>query len=226
MIIEARDLCRTFFVGDSEVHALDHVSLTLDPGDFVAVMGPSGSGKSTLMNILGCLDHVDSGVYSLMNQEVHALNDEQLSNIRNQHVGFVFQSFHLLPRLTALENVLLPLRFAEEVTAENRERGRELLVDLGLGDRLDHRPNQLSGGQRQRVAIARSLIANPGLLLADEPTGNLDSRTAEEILELLIEFNEEGQTILMVTHEQDIAVRAHRIIQMRDGRIEGETVNA
>lgn len=226
MIIEARDLCRTFFVGDSEVHALDHVSLALDPGDFVAVMGPSGSGKSTLMNILGCLDHVDSGVYSLMNQEVHALNDEQLSNIRNQHVGFVFQSFHLLPRLTALENVLLPLRFSEEVTTENRDRGRELLVDLGLGDRLDHRPNQLSGGQRQRVAIARSLIANPGLLLADEPTGNLDSRTAEEILELLIEFNEEGQTILMVTHEQDIAARAHRIIQMRDGRIEGETVNA
>lgn len=226
MLIEARELCRTFLVGDSEVHALDHVSLTMAEGEFVAVMGPSGSGKSTLMNILGCLDRADSGSYRLGDEFVHEMDDIALSVVRNQKIGFVFQSFHLLPRLSALENVLLPLRFARGRNTQTRENGRELLLRLGLGDRLDHHPNQLSGGQRQRVAIARALLAKPGLLLADEPTGNLDSKTADEILELLLTFNSEGQTILLVTHESELATHAHRTIHMRDGRIESEKVNA
>lgn len=189
----------------------------------MAVMGPSGSGKSTLMNILGFLDTPDAGRYRFFGEEVAALDDNRLSSIRNEKIGFVFQSFHLLPRLTALDNVLLPLRYSPENAAQDANRGVELLERLGLSDRIDHRPNQLSGGQRQRVAIARSLINAPRLLLADEPTGNLDSRTSEEIMELFRELNQDGQTILMVTHEKEIAAHARRLIRMRDGKIEYDT---
>ena len=224
-IVNGVELCRTFEVGDTRVRALDHVNMSMESGDFVAVMGPSGSGKSTLMNILGCLDRPDSGSYRLLNHDVANLDDKELSAIRNKHLGFVFQSFHLLPRLNALENVLLPLRFASADAAVSREHALDLLVRLRLDDRLDHRPNQLSGGQRQRVAIARALMAKPTLLLADEPTGNLDSKTASEILDLLLTFNREGQTTLLVTHERSIATLAHRIVHMRDGKIEGEEIN-
>lgn len=225
-IVHGVNLCRTFEVGDTRVRALDHVDMSMESGDFVAVMGPSGSGKSTLMNILGCLDRPNSGSYRLLNHYVAELDDKSLSAIRNQHLGFVFQSFHLLPRLTALDNVLLPLRFAATDVADSHDHALDLMTRLGLDDRLDHRPNQLSGGQRQRVAIARALMAKPTLLLADEPTGNLDSKTASEILDLLLTFNREGQTILLVTHERSIAELAHRIVHMRDGKIEGEEINA
>jgi putative ABC transport system ATP-binding protein len=220
VLIETVGLCRSFHVGDSTVHALDHVDLRIEKGDFVAVMGPSGSGKSTLMNILGCLDTPDGGHYRLLGQEVAQLDDERLSAIRNRSVGFVFQSFHLLPRMTALENVLLPLRYSDADLAQGRRRALDLLERLNLADRMDHRPNQLSGGQRQRVAIARSLINEPPLILADEPTGNLDSRTSAEIMDLFGELNRRGQTLLMVTHEEEIAAHARRLIRMRDGRIE------
>lgn len=222
-MIETTALCRQFHVGDTWVHALDHVDLTIGAGDFVAVMGPSGSGKSTLMNILGCLDTPDSGRYQLLDLEVAALSDDELSRIRNQKIGFVFQSFHLLPRMTARENVILPLRYSESDLAEAWARADDLLDRLGLAERLDHRPNQLSGGQRQRVAIARSLINEPPLLLADEPTGNLDSRTSVEIMELFRELNRQGQTILMVTHEEEIAAHANRLIRMRDGKVEHDS---
>ncbi|NNK98698.1 MAG: ABC transporter ATP-binding protein [Xanthomonadales bacterium] len=222
-MITTNNLCRRFHVGDSWVHALDRVDLQIDKGDFVAVMGPSGSGKSTLMNILGCLDTPDEGDYRFLDQEVADMDDDQLSRVRNQHIGFVFQSFHLLPRLTALENVLLPMRFSDSDPSANQQRGLHLLERLGLSDRTDHRPNQLSGGQRQRVAIARSMINEPPLLLADEPTGNLDSRTSEEIMELFEEINGRGQTILMVTNEEEIAAHAKRLIRMRDGKIEDDS---
>jgi putative ABC transport system ATP-binding protein len=220
VLIETVGLCRSFHVGDSTVHALDHVDLRIEEGDFVAVMGPSGSGKSTLMNILGCLDTPDGGHYRLLGQEVAQLDDERLSAIRNRSIGFVFQSFHLLPRMTALENVLLPLRYSDADLAQGRRRALDLLERLNLADRMDHRPNQLSGGQRQRVAIARSLVNEPPLILADEPTGNLDSRTSAEIMDLFGELNRRGQTLLMVTHEEEIAAHARRLIRMRDGRIE------
>jgi putative ABC transport system ATP-binding protein len=222
-VITTTKLCRRFQVGDTTVHALDNVDLEIGEGDFVAVMGPSGSGKSTLMNILGFLDTPDAGKYHFFGEEVAALGDEQLSRIRNEKIGFVFQSFHLLPRLTALDNVLMPLRYSTGDIHLDHDRGAELLERLGLGDRIDHRPNQLSGGQRQRVAIARSLINAPRLLLADEPTGNLDSRTSEEIMDLFGELNRGGQTILMVTHEEEIAAHARRLIRMRDGKIEHDT---
>jgi putative ABC transport system ATP-binding protein len=218
-MITTTNLCRNFRVGDSWVHALDHVDLTIDEGDYVAVMGPSGSGKSTLMNILGCLDTPDLGNYHFLDEEVAQMDDDQLSRIRNERIGFVFQSFHLLPRLTALENVLLPLRFSDSDPLAAQQRGLDLLARLGLSDRTDHKPNQLSGGQRQRVAIARSMINEPQLLLADEPTGNLDSRTSDEIMRLFEEINGRGQTILMVTHEEEIASHAKRLIRMRDGKI-------
>jgi putative ABC transport system ATP-binding protein len=223
-MITTSDLCRRFHVGDTWVHALDHVDLQIDEGDFVAVMGPSGSGKSTLMNIIGCLDSADEGSYRLLEQEVASLDDDELSHIRNRHIGFVFQSFHLLPRLTALENVMLPLRYGDAEPAVAERRARDLIERLGLTDRIGHKPNQLSGGQRQRVAIARSLINEPPLLLADEPTGNLDSRTSAEIMELFSELNQRGQTILMVTHEDEIAAYARRLIRMRDGKIEDDSV--
>lgn len=224
-MISTQQLCRRFHVGDSWVHALDHVDLQIDKGDFVAVMGPSGSGKSTLMNILGCLDTPDDGNYHLLEKEVARLDDAELSRIRNEYIGFVFQSFHLLPRLTALDNVMLPLRYSETDLAVAKEKAMDLLDKLGLTDRLDHKPNQLSGGQRQRVAIARSMINDPPLLLADEPTGNLDSRTSEEIMQLFTDINQRGQTILMVTHEDEIAAHARRLIRMRDGKIEDDTTD-
>lgn len=224
-MIRTEKLCRRFHVGDSWVHALDNVDLAIDEGDFVAVMGPSGSGKSTLMNILGCLDTPDEGRYRLLEQEVETLDDAELSRIRNVHIGFVFQSFHLLPRLTAVENVMLPLRYSDTDLARAQQRAEKLLTRLSLDDRLHHKPNQLSGGQRQRVAIARSLVNKPPLLLADEPTGNLDSKTSEEIMELFTELNRGGQTILMVTHEDEIAAYARRLIRMRDGKIENDTLN-
>ncbi|MBT8040719.1 MAG: ABC transporter ATP-binding protein [Gammaproteobacteria bacterium] len=224
-MIRTDNLCRRFHVGDSWVHALDSVDLAIDEGDFVAVMGPSGSGKSTLMNILGCLDTPDDGRYRLLEQEVELLDDAELSRIRNAHIGFVFQSFHLLPRLTAVENVMLPLRYSNTDLLQARQHAEHLLTRLGLDDRLHHKPNQLSGGQRQRVAIARSLVNQPPLLLADEPTGNLDSKTSDEIMELFTELNRGGQTILMVTHEDEIATYARRLIRMRDGKIEDDSLN-
>ena len=219
-VIDTSDLCRTFQVGDTAVHALDHVDLRVEAGAFVAVMGPSGSGKSTLMNILGCLDRADAGDYRLLDQTVSRMDDRRLSALRNRYIGFVFQSFHLLPRMTALQNTLLPLRYADGWAAEGQRRAPALLDRLGLADRLHHRPNQLSGGQRQRVAIARALVAAPSLLLADEPTGNLDSKTSAETMALLGDLNRDGQTILMVTHDDDVAAHAHRVIHMRDGKVE------
>lgn len=225
-IISVNNLCRTFQVGDMEVHALDHVTLDISQGDFVAVMGPSGSGKSTLMNILGCLDTPTSGTYRLLDQEVSDMEDGMLSNIRNRYIGFVFQSFHLLPRLTALENVLLPMRYRkeDETTAIDRDRVRETMDRLGIADRMMHHPNQLSGGQRQRVAIARALVTQPSLLLADEPTGNLDSKTSEGIMSLFDELNENNQTILIVTHEDEVARHAKRVVHMRDGKVEQQVL--
>lgn len=221
-LITVRGLHRYFEVGDSKVHALNNVNLDVAHGEFIAVMGPSGSGKSTLMNVLGCLDTPNEGQYNLLDKPVANLDDMELSDFRNRYIGFVFQSFHLLPRLTALENVQLPLRFAKDGISEARQRSFNLLNRLGLDDRRTHRPNQLSGGQRQRVAIARALVTNPLLLLADEPTGNLDSKTAAGIMKLLVELNEEGQTIILVTHEDEIARHASRIINMRDGEISYE----
>lgn len=222
-VISVRDLCRTFQVGDVQVHALDHIDLDINKGDFVAVMGPSGSGKSTLMNILGCLDTPTAGSYELLNQRVSDMEDGMLSSIRNRYIGFVFQSFHLLPRLTALENVLLPLRYREDEESNgdaSPELVREIMERLGIADRMTHHPNQLSGGQRQRVAIARALVTRPSLLLADEPTGNLDSKTSEGIMSLFDELNSDDQTILIVTHEDEVAAHAKRVIKMRDGKIE------
>ena len=223
-VISTSRLCRTFRVGESTVNALDRIDLDVDEGDYVAVMGPSGSGKTTLMNILGCLDRPDSGEYRLLGRPVSAMGDEQLSAIRNQHIGFVFQSFHLLPRMTALENVLVPIRYADGWADDGLRRGPALLDRLGIADRAHHTPNQLSGGQRQRVAIARALVANPPLLLADEPTGNLDSKTGQEIMGLFAELNREGQTILMVTHEDEVAARARRVIHMRDGQVDRDAL--
>ena len=222
-IITVNDLCRNFEVGDNLVRALDDVDLSISEGEFIAVMGPSGSGKSTLMNILGCLDTPTSGNYELLNHHVSDMDDDSLSEIRNQYIGFVFQSFHLLPRLTALDNVLLPLRYGKaSARSATIERAHFLMEELGLKDRMRHNPNQLSGGQRQRVAIARALVTNPSLLLADEPTGNLDSKTSEGILALFDKLNENNQTILIVTHEDEVASHAGKVIHMRDGKIETE----
>ncbi len=227
-VISVRNLRRTFHVGDIDVHALDDISLDIYEGEFIAVMGPSGSGKSTLMNILGCLDTPTSGSYELLEHRVSEMDDDQLSDIRNQYLGFVFQSFHLLPRLTAWDNVLLPMRYARSSrtsASETITHAQRVVKDLGMEDRMKHNPNQLSGGQRQRVAIARALVTNPSLLLADEPTGNLDSKTSANILSLFDELNEQNQTILIVTHEDEVAKHASRVIHMRDGKIEGEVEN-
>jgi len=220
-MITLNKLSRIYQVGGQTIHALDEVDLFIAAGEFVAVMGRSGSGKSTLLNMLGCMDRPDSGSYFLQDQEVSAMDDDELSLVRNRHMGFIFQSFHLLPRLTALDNVLLPRRYHSEGLSEiDRERASQLLQRVDLGDRVNHRPGELSGGQRQRVAIARALINQPRVVLADEPTGNLDSRTSDAIMDLLQELNSDGQTIVMVTHEQEIAKFASRQIYMRDGRVE------
>jgi putative ABC transport system ATP-binding protein len=219
-MIKLENISKIYRTQGETIRALDGVDLNIADGEFVAIMGRSGSGKSTMLNILGCMDKPSSGTYRLAGQDVSVLSDDELSKIRNEHIGFVFQGFHLLPRLSALENVLVPLRFASQEQQQNGEkRAKELLRQVGLGERVHHMPNEMSGGQIQRVAIARSLINNPAVLLADEPTGNLDSAISEQIIDLLKNLNSQGQTIVMVTHEPDIAANAGRTIEFLDGKI-------
>jgi len=224
-IINIEHIAKIYQVGSEEVHALSDVSLKIDKNEYVAIMGPSGSGKSTLMNMLGCLDTPTSGKYDFKGVSVSDMTDNQLAAIRNREIGFVFQTFNLLARSDALHNVELPLIYAGVSTHERKERAKEALIDVGLRDRMHHKPNELSGGQRQRVAIARALVTNPAIILADEPTGNLDSKTGEEIMAVLHEIHKKGNTIILVTHEEYIAEHAARIIRLRDGLIErDETV--
>jgi len=218
-LIEMRELTRVYQLGPQEIYALRGVNLTIDPGEYVAIMGPSGSGKSTLMNIIGCLDTPSAGRYFLDGIAVETMNDDELAAVRNKKIGFVFQTFNLLARTTALQNVELPLIYAKIPRAERREMAEEALRSVGLGERMNHQPNELSGGQRQRVAIARALVNKPSLLLADEPTGNLDSQTGREILDLFRELSSRGNSIIMVTHEDDVAREARRVVHIRDGRI-------
>ena len=219
-LIHARDLRKTYHVGDQVVHALDGLDLDIRANEYVALMGPSGSGKSTLMNMLGCLDSPTSGSYILNGQDVSRLADDALADIRNREIGFVFQTFNLLPRYTALENVALPMVYAGMGKAERLARAQEVLDQVGLGDRMDHRPNELSGGQRQRVAVGRALVMRPSIILADEPTGNLDTATSQEVMELFGDIQKAGNTVILVTHEEDIAAYAHRTVRLRDGRVE------
>ena len=217
MIIETQDIAKSFHLGGTEVRALDGVSIGIEHGEMVGVIGTSGSGKSTLMNILGCLDRPDRGAYKLDGHDVSGLKKDQLAEIRNKYIGFVFQSFYLLPRMSSLENVELPLQYAGK--GRTHDRAREALKLVGLGDRMHHAPNQLSGGQRQRVAIARALVNDPAVVLADEPTGNLDSATSDDILTLFEELNAQGRTIIVVTHDSEVADRCAHIIRMKDGRV-------
>jgi putative ABC transport system ATP-binding protein len=219
-LIETRDLWKTYVMGDEEIHALRGVSIQIQRGEYVAIMGPSGSGKSTLMNLIGCLDTPSKGSYLLNDKEVASMNDDELARIRNEEIGFVFQTFNLLPRATALHNVELPLVYAGMPAKERIERARQALEKVELTSRATHKPNELSGGQRQRVAIARALVNNPSILLADEPTGNLDSKTGEEIMMVFERLYQSGNTIILVTHEADIAAHAHRVISIRDGQVE------
>jgi putative ABC transport system ATP-binding protein len=221
-LIVAEDLWRTYQMGAEEIHALRGVSFTIAPGEYLAVMGPSGSGKSTLMNLIGCLDTPSKGSYVLRGKVVSQMNDDELAAVRNREIGFVFQTFNLLPRATALHNVELPLVYAGIPKEQRLERARQALERVDLAARMSHKPNELSGGQRQRVAIARALVMGPSILLADEPTGNLDSQTGEEIMKLFERLHEAGNTIILVTHERDIADHAHRTIHIRDGRIESD----
>lgn len=219
-IIRIRDLRRVYQMGSTEVRALDGVSFDVQENEYIAIMGPSGSGKSTLMNLIGCLDTPSSGSYELNGQDVSKLEDAELAEVRNREIGFVFQTFNLLPRTDCMANVELPLIYSGMKSSLRKERAAETLTKVGLGDRMDHKPNELSGGQRQRVAIARALVNNPSIILADEPTGNLDTKTGEEIMKLLEELYRMGNTILLVTHENEIAAHARRIIRLRDGIIE------
>ena len=219
-VILTRDLAKDYQLGAETVHALRGVDIRIDRGEFVAIMGPSGSGKSTLLNLIGCLDTPSRGEYWLNNVEVSKLDDNELAHIRNREIGFVFQTFNLLPRTTALHNVELPLIYAGKTAKQRRERARDALSAVGLADRIDHQPNELSGGERQRVAIARALVNEPSLVLADEPTGNLDSSTSAEIMDILVKLHERGETILLVTHEHDISAYAERLIALRDGMVE------
>src|SRR5687768_16562621 len=218
-LIEMRELTRVYDLGPQQIFALRGVNLIIEPGEYVAIMGPSGSGKSTLMNVIGCLDTPSSGSYLLDGVPVETLNDDELAAIRNKKIGFVFQTFNLLARTTALQNVELPLIYAKIPRAQRRQLAEEALIAVGLKDRMSHQPNELSGGQRQRVAIARALVNKPSLLLADEPTGNLDSQTGREILDLFRELHSRGNSIIMVTHEDDVAREAKRVIHIRDGKI-------
>lgn len=219
-IITIEHIAKIYQVGTEEVHALADVSLKIDKGEYVAIMGPSGSGKSTLMNILGCLDTPTKGIYNFNDVNVSQMNDNELAKVRNKEIGFVFQTFNLLPRSDALHNVELPLIYAGVPSAERKERAKESLAHVGLADRMHHRPNELSGGQRQRVAIARALVTRPSIILADEPTGNLDTKTGEDIMALFNDIYEQGNTIILVTHEEYIAEHAERILRIRDGLIE------
>ena len=224
-IIETHNISKIYIMGSTEVRALQSVSISIDKGEYVAFMGPSGSGKSTLMNIVGCLDTPTGGTYMLNNHLVSDMTENELAEVRNKEIGFVFQTFNLLPRATALENVALPLIYAGYGKSERDEMAHGALDNVGLGDRWHHRPNELSGGQRQRVAIARALVNNPSIILADEPTGNLDSKTSYDIMNLFQELHDKGNTIIMVTHEDDIAHYAHRIIRLRDGLVEWDKKN-
>lgn len=224
-IIHVESIVKSYKVGTQIVRALRSVSIDIYKGEYVAIMGASGSGKSTLMNIIGCLDTPTSGKYVLNGKDVSSMSDDQLAEIRNSEIGFIFQVFNLLPRNTALENVMLPLVYSGTKKSERKKRAEQTLVDVGLDDRMAHRPNELSGGQRQRVAIARALVNNPSLLLADEPTGNLDSKISEEIMKLFADIHRRGNTLVMVTHEEDIAMHAHRIIRLKDGEVESDVIN-
>ncbi|WP_319800089.1 ABC transporter ATP-binding protein [Flavobacterium sp. N2270] len=224
-IIEIKNITRDFPLGNEIVHVLKGIDLTINKGEYVALMGPSGSGKSTLMNLLGCLDTPTGGTYVLNGKHVSEMQDEELAEIRNKEIGFVFQTFNLMPRTTALDNVALPMVYAGFSKAERNERATEVLTQVGLADRMDHKPNQLSGGQRQRVAVGRALVNKPSIILADEPTGNLDSKTSVEIMGLFNDIHANGNTVILVTHEEDIAAHAHRIIRLRDGVIESDVKN-
>jgi putative ABC transport system ATP-binding protein len=225
-LITTTDLWKTYVMGSEEIHALRGVSINIDKGEYVAIMGPSGSGKSTLMNLIGCLDTPSKGSYMLNGKEVGSMNDDELARIRNEEIGFVFQTFNLLPRATALHNVELPLVYAGVSGKDRLERAKSALDKVELSQRASHRPNELSGGQRQRVAIARALVNNPSILLADEPTGNLDSKTGEEIMGVFKRLHATGNTIILVTHEPDIAAHAHRVISIRDGQVEKDVKQA
>ena len=224
-IISVKDLRKTYIMGPTQVNALQSITIDISKNEFVALMGPSGSGKSTLMNLLGCLDTPTSGDYILNGTNVSSMTDSELAEVRNKEIGFVFQTFNLLPRLSALENVALPLVYAGMPRTKRTERAEEVLVAVGLADRMDHKPNELSGGQRQRVAIARALVNHPSIILADEPTGNLDSKTSHEIMGILEEIHNAGNTIILVTHEADIARHAHRIVRLLDGLVETDVPN-
>ncbi len=222
MLIDVQQLVKTYAIGEIQVNALRGVDVQIGENEYVAIMGPSGSGKSTLMNILGCLDTPTEGRYQFAGEDVHKMNDDQLAEIRNRRIGFVFQTFNLLPRATALHNVELPLVYAGVSAAKRRDQAKTALERVGLADRMNHKPNELSGGQRQRVAIARALVNNPSIILADEPTGNLDTATGDEIMSIFSELHRQGNTIILVTHEEYIAEHARRIIRLRDGRIESD----
>ena len=221
-VIQLENITKSYFMGKTALPVLHGISLTIEKNEFVALMGPSGSGKSTLMNILGCLDTPTSGKYLINGTDASAATDNELAHIRNKEIGFVFQSFNLLPRLTAFENVALPLIYAGMKKAEREKRTLEKIEAVGLTERMKHKPNELSGGQNQRVAFARALVNNPSIMLADEPTGNLDSKTSKEIMELLVEIHRLGNTVILVTHEEDIAAYAHRLIRLKDGLIESD----
>jgi putative ABC transport system ATP-binding protein len=225
-LIETLDLWKTYIMGDEEIHALRGVSVQIERGEYVAIMGPSGSGKSTLMNLIGCLDTPSKGSYLLNGKQVSEMNDNELARIRNEEIGFVFQTFNLLPRATALHNVELPLVYAGVAAKDRQDRARAALEKVELAQRMTHRPNELSGGQRQRVAIARALVNNPSILLADEPTGNLDSKTGAEIMALFERLHKSGNTIVLVTHEPDVAAFAYRAIHIRDGKVENDVRRA
>ncbi|WP_299210887.1 ABC transporter ATP-binding protein [uncultured Aquimarina sp.] len=224
-VIDIKGIIRNFQLGQETVYVLKGIDLEIKRGDYIAIMGPSGSGKSTLMNLLGCLDTPTDGTYNLNGNDVSKMTDDELADIRNKEIGFVFQTFNLLPRTTALDNVALPMVYAGISKKDRNARAEEVLTDVGLADRMDHKPNQLSGGQRQRVAVGRALVNKPSIILADEPTGNLDSKTSLEIMQLLDEIHAAGNTVIVVTHEEEVAEHAHRVIRLRDGMIESDIRN-